>query len=240
MTVMTRKYGWRPDLPDHRDRIFQASAAPSALPSSIDLRALCPPVYDQGQIGSCTANAIAAAIQFDQSKQNLPSFAPSRLFLYYNERALEGTTASDSGATLRDGMRTVNKVGVCPETLWPYSMANVLTRPPEVCFQASRAHRSLFYAHIPQTLSYMKMCLATGFPFVFGISVYESFESNSVTRTGVVPLPDKNESFLGGHAMLAAGYDDATARFLVRNSWGSDWGWPDTAPYSTPISKTKD
>jgi len=181
-------------------------------------------VYDQGQLGSCTANAIAAAIEFDQRKENILRFTPSRLFIYYNERALEGTTDSDSGATLRDGMRTIYKIGACSETLWPYKEDDVLEQPPAPCYRAASAHRSVYYAHVPQTLDYMRTCLAAGFPFVFGVSVYESFESDQVAQTGVVPMPGADESLLGGHALMAVGYDDSSAQFIVRNSWGIDWG----------------
>src|SRR3989440_2703094 len=110
-------YGWIPDLPDQRDHLYAAPPpVVSALPPSSDLRPHCPPVYDQGQLGSCTANAIGAAIQFDRMKQNLsPNFVPSRLFIYYNERVMEGTVSTDSGAQIRDGIKSVAKQGACPE-----------------------------------------------------------------------------------------------------------------------------
>src|SRR4051794_25448242 len=114
--------GWVRDLPDPRDLMYSAPLARlRKLPPSADLRAKCPPVYDQGRIGSCTANAIAAAIQFDRRKLRLrPDFVPSRLFIYYNERAMEGHVAYDSGAQIRDGIKSVSKLGVSPEKLWPY------------------------------------------------------------------------------------------------------------------------
>jgi C1A family cysteine protease len=107
------RYGWIPDLPDHRDHLFAApSRVLSALPQSADLRSSCPGVYDQGQLGSCTANAIAAAIEFDQLRDQLVDvFVPSRLFIYYNERDMESTVASDSGAMIRDGVKSVATVG---------------------------------------------------------------------------------------------------------------------------------
>jgi len=112
-----QKYGWIPDLPDQRDFVYAAPAPfQRNLPPKVDLSKKCPPVYDQGQLGSCTANAIAAAIEFDQKKK----FIPSRLFIYYNERAMEGTIASDSGAQIRDGIKSVAKDGVCSEATWPY------------------------------------------------------------------------------------------------------------------------
>src|SRR5947209_12808061 len=119
------RYGWIPDLPDHRDLFF---AAPSnilvALPLKVDLTPECPEVYDQGQIGSCTANAIGGTIEFDQMRQRLRDvFVPSRLFIYYNERAIEHTVAEDSGAMIRDGIKSVAKQGACPEKIWPYDPA---------------------------------------------------------------------------------------------------------------------
>src|SRR5271165_1571544 len=108
-------YGWIPDIPDARDRVLLLPKRAGALPPTVDLRAGCPPVYDQGQLGSCTANAIAGAVEFDRKKQNLPDFVPSRLFIYYNERAMEGTISSDSGAQIRDGIKSVAKIGAPPE-----------------------------------------------------------------------------------------------------------------------------
>ena len=113
-------YGWKPDLPDQRDFSYSVSRAGQAAPTLVDLRPQCPPVYDQGQIGSCTANAIAAALEFDMMRQQQEAFTPSRLFIYYNERLMEGTVASDAGANIRDGIKSVASVGDCPETLWPY------------------------------------------------------------------------------------------------------------------------
>ena len=114
------RYGWIPDIPDQRDHLFAAPPPVlTALPPSADLRADCPPVYDQGQIGSCTANAIAGGIEFDLMRRSSTRFVPSRLFIYYNERAIEHTIDSDAGAQIRDGIKTVASTGYCPETDWP-------------------------------------------------------------------------------------------------------------------------
>ena len=128
-----QRYGWIRDLPDRRDYCFSAPfKVTAALPPSVDLTSACPPVYDQGQLGSCTANAIGAALEFDQMKQNQSQiFVPSRLFIYYNERAMEGTVNSDSGAQIRDGMKSVANQGACPEDMWPYDLANWATQPPK-------------------------------------------------------------------------------------------------------------
>lgn len=229
------RYGWIPDLPDARDRVFRAPRKAGALPASVDLRSGCPAVYDQGELGACTANAVAAAVEFDQRKQNLAQpFTPSRLFIYYNERALEGTIASDSGAMLRDGIKTVASQGACPEPMWPYVENKFADRPPAPCYKVGKTHPAVDYSRVAQDAGELKACLAAGYPFVFGFTVYESFEGDEVAHTGVVAMPDGSETAMGGHAVMAAGYDDASQRFLVRNSWGSAWGMGGyfTIPYS--------
>jgi C1A family cysteine protease len=221
-----KRYGWIPDLPDRRDRIFAAPAAAlRALPPRVDLRPGCGAVYDQGDLGSCTANAIAAALEFDQTKQAQPDvFTPSRLFIYYNERVIEGTIDEDAGAMLRDGIKSVAKQGAPHESLWPYRIPRFRTRPATAAYNDGEAHQALVYQRLIQSTDQLKGCLAEGYPFVFGFSVYESFEAGEVARTGRVPMPRRGEALLGGHAVLAVGYDDPQQRFLVRNSWGSGWG----------------
>lgn len=218
--------GWLPDLPDHRDFHYSASYQTlKALPALVDLRPLMPPVYDQGDLGSCTANAIAGAVQYDRGVQKLtPDFVPSRLFIYYNERVIENSVESDAGAAIRDGIKTVVHQGVCPETEWPYDIRRFATQPTAQCYEDALQHRATVYARIMQNVMQMKGCLASGFPFVFGFAVFPSFESDIVAETGVVPLPRANEPMLGGHAVMAVGYIDRIQRFIVRNSWSSAWG----------------
>jgi C1A family cysteine protease len=222
--TQNRTYGWIPDLPDHRDRMYAAPKRAAALPSKVDLHGQCPPVYDQGNLGSCTANALAAAIDFERNRQKLSFLTPSRLFIYYNERVIEDSVESDNGAALRDGMKTIASQGACAESLWPYVVSKFEDQPPAAAYAAAVAHKTLSYNRVAQDVSLMKTSLASGFPFVFGFTVYESFESDAVARTGSVPLPGPDESALGGHAVLAVGYSDASERFLVRNSWGPSWG----------------
>jgi C1A family cysteine protease len=230
-----QRFGWLPDIPDARDFLYSAPAPVLAkLPKKVDLRTEFPAVYDQGQLGSCTANAIAAAFEYEQIKQQLEDFMPSRLFVYYNERVIEGTVDTDSGAMIRDGIKSVAKLGVCAETTWPYSIAKFKNKPPAKAFNEARKHTAAVYRRVTATLPQLKGCLATGSPIVFGFSVYESFESEQVARTGKVALPRSGEQLIGGHAVVAIGYDDSSKRFIVRNSWGSNWGLKGyfTMPYA--------
>jgi len=230
-----------PDLPDARDHLY---AAPpeflSALPAQVDLRDQCPAVYDQGQLGSCTANAISGAFEFDLLRQKAADFMPSRLFIYYNERAAENTISSDAGAQIRDGIKSVAKQGVCPEPEWPYDITQFTDKPSASCYTAARSHRVVSYQRVSQLLNQFKGCLAHGNPFVFGFTVYESFESDQVAHTGEAPMPASGEKVLGGHAVMAVGYDDSTQRFTVRNSWGPAWGLGGyfTLPYAYLVDRS--
>jgi C1A family cysteine protease len=220
-----KRFGWTPDLPDARDFMYSApEAVLTTLPKKVDLRSKMPKVYDQGQLGSCTANAIGAAFEFGQVKQGLKDFMPSRLFIYYNERAMEGTIDTDSGAMIRDGMKSISKLGVCTEDTWPYEISQFTQKPPAKAYTEAKKHQALVYRRVMGQLHQMQGCLAQGYPFVLGFSVYESFMSPEVAKTGKVPLPPRGEQLIGGHAVLAVGYDDAEQSFIVRNSWGTGWG----------------
>jgi C1A family cysteine protease len=224
--MSNRIYGWKPDLPDARDYKYRVPPrVMAALPPMVDLRPGCGPVLDQGSLGSCTANAIGSAHQFGQIKQAVPSpFIPSRLFIYYNEREMEGSINQDAGAYIRDGMKSVANQGVCPETQWPYDVSRFTVKPNADCYSEALKHQVVSYWRVDQTLDTLKGCLAEGYPVVFGFTVYDSFESSVVSRTGEAPMPGPNERVLGGHAVKAVGYDDATRRFRCKNSWSTSWG----------------
>jgi C1A family cysteine protease len=251
------RFGWVPDVPDNRDHTYAAPLAKltkvAPLPGKVDLRKLCPAVYDQGNIGSCTANAVAAALEFDRKRQKLADFVPSRLFIYYNERVIEHSVGLDAGAMLRDGIKTVAKQGACPETEWTYddteadpytgawpAGAKPAQKPPKQCFTDAKKFQALSYQRVDRSLLQMKGCLAEGFPFVFGFSVYATFMEKEVAKSGIVNLPGPGEPGANadgspaGHAVLAVGYDDAQQRFIVRNSWGTKWGLKGyfTMPYA--------
>lgn len=228
-------YGWVHDLPDARDFLYAAPLAsfPKGLPPSVDLRSKCPPVYNQGQLGSCTANGIGGAIQFDQRKLGKKSFTPSRLFIYYCERVIEGTVSQDSGAQVRDGIKAVATIGAPPETDWPYNIQKFAEPPPPVAYTDAKVDLVSTYSRVSQILPQMQGCLAEGYPFVFGFTVYASFESAAVAKSGVVPMPAAGESVAGGHCVVAVGYDNTKRVFIIRNSWGAGWGMKGycTMPY---------
>ena len=231
--TIKRKWGWKPDIPDQRDfPISKLMKIVKKLPISVDLRSGCSPVEDQGSLGSCTACASAGLVEYLDLRRGLVSDA-SKLFIYYNARALEGTVDYDSGAYLRDVIKTLVNNGACRESLWPYTISKFTEKPTASCYVEALNHQVLGYYRIG-TLTEMKSCLASGLPFMFGFAVYESFLSDTVELTGKVPMPLKKERMIGGHAVMAVGYRDSDKRFIVRNSWGTGWGMEGyfTMPYA--------
>ena len=234
------KMGWKPDLPDARDHFYATSGKTLAkLPTRVDLRNQCPPVFDQGQLGSCTANSSGSMWQFIADKSGKESFTPSRLFLYYNTRLMEGTENYDAGAYLRDTMKSLVSEGICPEALWTYedNTPKFTQKPMELCYTEAERHQVLSYQKIMQNILQIKGSLAEGYPFVFGFTVYESFFS--INENGMMPIPDfNNESIAGGHAVMVVGYDDEKQCVIVRNSWGETWG--DSGYFYMPYSYLTD
>jgi C1A family cysteine protease len=195
------------------------------LPAVVDLRRHCPPVYDQLHLNSCSAHAIAAALRYDELKERRPDVpSPSRLFIYYNERVLAGVVGTNSPVSLRDGYRTVSRVGACPEPMWPYDTRRFRRAPGPDCFHAARHHRAIAYYRIRRALSHLRACLAQSFPFVMAMAVHQSMMGRAVGRTGVVPLPSRRDRLRGGHAVLVVGYEHAKRLLIFRNSWGQGWG----------------
>jgi C1A family cysteine protease len=230
-----KRYGWRPQLPDIRDFKVEEPEEGAVFPPLIDLSTSPyePAIYDQGQLGSCTANAAAGVFEFELKRQGLTDFTPSRLAIYYGERVLEGTVSTDSGANPRDAMKVLNTEGVGPESGpddWPYNIAEFAVAPPPAYVANALKNKATSYAALSQTLAAMRAMLATrigetvGTPFTIGFTVYESFESAAVAASGIVPMPKQAESIVGGHDVVVVGYNDTTQMFRVRNSWGASWG----------------
>ena len=223
---MKRHFGTGRDSASRLDRKYRPlSSLVRRLPAVADLRRHCPPVYDQLHLNSCSANAIAAALRYDELKEgrtDLPS--PSRLFIYYNERVLAGVVGTNSPVSLRDGYRSVAKLGSCPDPIWPYDVRRFRRHPTPPCYRAAHLHRAIAYYRIRRAMSHVRACLAEGFPFVLALAVHKSAMGRAVRRSGVLPVPTRRDRFLGGHAVLAVGYDHARRLIIFRNSWGSEWG----------------
>jgi len=185
-------YGWVPDIPDRRDYLYSAIKPIIRLPERVDLRRGCSGVEDQGRLGSCTAQSLAGNLEFLDKKADGIYEDVSRLFIYYNERLLEDTAGYDAGASLRDGIKTLRNDGACHEESWPYLISHFDKRPPRRCYLEAKRHRIESY-HRLSTIREMLVCLAEGYPFVFGFTVYESFENRTVARTGVMNMPKKDE-----------------------------------------------
>lgn len=216
-------YGWKPDLGDFRDLVFTPRVF--SLPEKVDLSAKFPEVFDQLRIGSCTANAWSAQVAYTiaVATGQTPPDVPSRLFIYYNERAIEGTTGEDSGAYIRDGVKTIATIGVCDEGEWPYDTSKFTLKPPAVCYTDSKKEIALKYMSVAP--SDIQSALADNFAVVIGFTVYSSFEN--IDSTGIMPMPARNESVLGGHAVVVVGYEtiNGVLYFRCRNSWSKSWGY---------------
>ena len=218
------RYGWKPSLPDLRDHIADASEL--KILDEVDPRGDLPAVFDQGQLGSCTANAVAAAVEYDAKLNGSDPGALSRLWIYYFERKLEGAPADqDTGAFGRDGLKVCQKLGVPLEKDWPYDISQFSVEPPASLNSEAHQHRISNYRVVPSNVDSMKAVLSNRQTIALGFSVYESFESPEVAQTGIVPLPSRGEKVLGGHEVLLVGYlKDQPNYGLVRNSWGDGWG----------------
>ena len=206
-------------------------APKTSTSTSYSLASLMGPVYNQGNLGSCTANAIGALVRYHLNVQlnnlnpnSTSDFQPSRLFIYFMERNMEGTIDWDSGATLNDGLASLKKNGVCPEVDYPYIIANYKTRPSEKAVTDAIQHRFQDPVSIPVNVNDIKGYIEQGYPVVIGILVYSNFMTQEVAESGIMPMPTSTDTLVGGHAVCIIGFDDSKQSLLVRNSWGSAWG----------------
>lgn len=215
------KFHWSPDKVDIRDYKYQVTN--KVQQNLVDLRNYCSSIEDQGNLGSCTGQAIAGAIEL-LNKRNNKQTDVSRLFIYYYERALINTINYDSGAYIRDGIKVTNKQGAPLESLWPYNIQRFRQRPTPNAINDASKRKVTLYERVLDHNGCLD-ALNNGYPVVIGFYVYASFMSPQVSRTGVMPYPNtKRERLLGGHAVLLVGYDKLRQVYIARNSWGPNWG----------------
>ncbi len=222
---MSHIYNYKFQKPDIRDYGFiptNFSITPSSSYCITDNPSFACPIFDQGALGSCLANALKAMMYIlSRGGVNL-----SRLQLYMCYRAIDGSSlTTDSGGTVRAGMKAISSYGVCPETTWPYIIANFARLAPNTAFTSTYKLNNFVYTAVQQDIDHLKMSISLNLPIVAGIFVYTSFESANVGQTGVIPVPDiRNEKLLGGHAILLVGYNDTAQVFKFQNSWSMKWG----------------
>jgi C1A family cysteine protease len=260
-TVKIGKMGWRPDFPDFRDyspthgdnegklesmlRELKLpkpkDLKPGAAAASVDLREYFPPVEDQGNLGSCTANAGVGLYEYFENRAFGTYIDASRLFLYKATRDLMQETG-DTGAYLRTTMGAMVLFGLPPEKYWPYDISQFNVEPSAFLYAFGQSYQALVYYRLdpagtdkPTLLASIKKQLDAKLPSMFGFTVYSSI--NQAAKTGLIPFPTPAENVVGGHAIDAVGYDDGkkitnsnsggkttTGALLIRNSWGASWG----------------
>jgi len=237
-------YNYKRQKDDTRDLMYHLGAPQiyGELPKKVDLRetGFMPPVLDQGRLGSCVANATSNALQYCLKKEKETEFAPSRLYMYYYTRFMEGHPTEDTGCSIRDAMKEVHTYGVCEEVTWPYDISKFAFRPSNKATREAKLHTGSKYLSVRQSLATIKHVLSNGLPIVFGVDVYESFQSEHALRTGEIPLPDTyREELLGGHAIKLCGYDDDKRIFYFQNSWGTSVGMNGyfTIPYEYVLDR---
>lgn len=225
-----KKYGWFPDLPDNRDLKWTPQKSRRGtlpkLPTKVDLRetGFEPPIYDQSALGSCTANGVGDVFEYEQRRQGLVDYMPSRLFIYYEERRIIDTIGYDSGAFIRDGLRVVNRLGAPHESLWPYDINRFTIQPTQNVYDDGLQHQTIAYMTVDNRREFdVKQALAAGLPVVFGFTVFSWFENPDADG---FCRPVANQGILGGHCTVIVGYFLFKRQWwaIVRNSWGTGWG----------------
>ncbi|HPG82253.1 MAG TPA: C1 family peptidase [bacterium] len=254
MPVQMHSMGWLPDYPDFRDyttehaaispllkKIGLTGSHTKSLPESADLRAWCSTIEDQGSLGSCTAQAGASMVEYFAHRSMDRYTDVSRLFLYKVTRNLM-RQKGDTGAFIRTTMGALVLFGVPPELYWPYKEKDFDKEPPAFCYAFAQNYQAISYYRLDaaglkknEVLQAIKSNLAAGLPSMFGFSVFSSI--SQAGENGQIPYPMPGEKILGGHAVMAVGYEDkieiantnpdgptCKGAFLIRNSWGPAWG----------------
>ena len=256
VSITSASFGWLRELPSLQDYTMEHPAIipmlasvsgvtnpPVSLPTSVDLRAWCSPIENQLNLGSCTANAGVGIVEYYERRAFGKDIDASRLFLYKATRDLMKQTG-DTGAFLRTTMQALVLFGVPPETYCPYIVANFDNEPSAFLYAFAENYQALNYYRLDPIgttssalLATIKTNLAAGLPSMFGFTVYSSYTQASVANQGAIPYPVVGEKIVGGHAIMAVGYNDSlviknansgatatTGAFLIRNSWGTAWG----------------
>ena len=245
---MPNKYNRLKDKPKGTEKKFGVEhhiCSTAALPSSFDLRTSTnyfPAILNQLSLGSCVDNEMSNALKFCIGKESgiKAEWQPSRLFLYWNARKADDQNADmtqDTGSSLLGCLEGIKVKGACSENNWPYNINMFSVCPPKNAFGAAATHNKDFqYLQVSQNLISIKQALIAGYPVVIGISVYSSFESDTVASTGIVPIPDiKTETLLGLHCVSIVAYTDSTQTFTCSNSWGSS-GWGQKGYFTIPYN----
>ena len=227
--------GLIPDAPDERDHIYAPTTKAPYEFVDLEKDPAMPPVWDQGQLGSCTAHGTLCCFLFASAKCGADDPMLSRLMAYYLARQIEGTIGEDSGAQIRDAIKAVTQ-GVAPEELWPYDINRFTERPPDAAITAAADNLALEYQRVGTDVASIQACLSEGFPVDIGVTLFGSFEASDSISSGIVPMPEQGESILGGHCMAVIGIgtgadwkaagqyptaDDKTLYAKIRNSWGT-------------------
>ncbi len=221
--ITHKRLGWKPQKPDGRDMVYSPSHR-LLLPPKISPMTQFTPAWDQGELGSCTGHGCGRIFAHRLHANGQGFVMPSRLFIYYCERSIEGTISEDAGAEVRDGLKAMAKFGVPPEIKWKYDIRQYAKKPSAAAYTAAKKDVALAYKAVPVSVDAIKQAIAAGNPVVGGFTVYGSFMSESVAKTGVMPMPSKHESPEGGHCVVWDGFDDTDGHFWCANSWGSEWG----------------
>lgn len=213
-----------PNTKKYSESRYQASE----LPHKVDLRKNMTAIENQGQTNSCVANAVAGAYEYLAKMHTGADYDVSRMFIYYNGRYLvneDVSTIEDTGSYIQKAIQGLKEYGACSEETYPFDVNSVNEAPYQEAYDEAAQFLVEDMALVPTDLYAWKHCLAEGYPIIFGINLYQSFDKQR--KKGMVPMPSSTEAGRashGGHAMLAVGYSDKDQVFIVRNSWGEDWG----------------